>query len=390
MPNDRSEILEIVGQLHEGVVDAAMWERGLDGICRMLDIPFMVTGAVSRDGKGVTLDFGHRVTPGAIALLEGTLADPARNPWLALGAGHPLRRVATVDDIGGQQHLEGTRLWSDFYLPLGIGDSLGAPLERQPEYADILMVGRRRGQAEFRPQDVRALTAILPHLARAWRVRRTLTEMETLAGTLRFVLDRLERAIVVAGSDGKVRFANRAADQLLTRGDAIDARNGRLRAARPHHTSALRALIEQAGSTSVGAGSVAVDALALPSAGDGPSLAVVAEPLAPGHGDRLGHAAASGAILFIGDSEASRQPPADRLQVVYGLTAAEAQLASLIARGEGIAEAAATLGVSPNTVKYHLKAIFGKVGVERQTQLIRRVLADVGGLAEPEKLRPSR
>ena len=118
------------------------------------------------------------------------------------------------------------------------------------------------------------------------------------------------------------------------------------------------------------------------------SRCFVAEPLAPAHSDRIGHAGAAGAILFIGDSEASRSPSAERMRVVYGLTPAEARLASVIVAGEGIASACRTLGISPNTAKYHLKAVFGKVGVSSQAQLVRRVLADVGGLAEPEKLRP--
>jgi DNA-binding CsgD family transcriptional regulator len=93
--------------------------------------------------------------------------------------------------------------------------------------------------------------------------------------------------------------------------------------------------------------------------------------------------------LFISDSEACSTPPVQRLRVVYGLTAAEAQLTSLMVRGSDMASAARTLGVSGNTAKYHLKSVFGKVGVTRQAQLVRRILADVGGLAEPEKLRPS-
>ena len=74
--------------------------------------------------------------------------------------------------------------------------------------------------------------------------------------------------------------------------------------------------------------------------------------------------------------------------MVYGLTPAEARLASLVVDGHDPASAARALGVSANTVKYHLKTVFDKVGVGRQADLVRRVLADVGGLAEPETLQP--
>jgi DNA-binding CsgD family transcriptional regulator len=300
-----------------------------------------------------------------VSLLEGPLADPLHNPWLDLATTHPIRRAATVDEIGGRQRLERSRIWSEFYMPFDLGDSIGATLERQPEYADILVTGRFSRQPAFQSRDLNFVNAILPHLARAWRVKSALRDMENLAGTLRFVLDRLDRAIVVAAPDGKVRFANRAADRLLNGGNGLDTRQGRIRAARPRHTDKLLAMIEGAARTSVGGAAVAVDAVSIPAEADGPALAIVAEPLAPAHSDRLGHSADPGAILFIGDSGAASRPSAERMRIVYDLTPAEARLAALIVHGRDMKGAAQALGISPNTAKYHLKTVFEKVGVSR-------------------------
>jgi DNA-binding CsgD family transcriptional regulator len=38
-----------------------------------------------------------------------------------------------------------------------------------------------------------------------------------------------------------------------------------------------------------------------------------------------------------------------------------------------VSEAAKFLGVSPNTVKTHLKAVFEKTGVDRQAGLVRKI-----------------
>jgi DNA-binding CsgD family transcriptional regulator/PAS domain-containing protein len=385
-----TEILEIVGRLHEGVIDPAMWKQGIDGVCGLLAAPLMLVGDVAKGGHGVAFAFGHQTNPKAVSLLEGPLADPAHNPWLTVAERHPLRRPAMVADAGGREQLEASRVWQDFYVPFGIGDSAGAVLERQPEYSNVMIMGRLTRQPGFSPADMRMFGTVLPHLARAWRVRRALAEMEEMVGTLRFVLDRIERGVIVAGPGGEVRFANRAADALLSRGGSLDASRGRLRAARPHHTDALLALIDRAAATGVGAHSVAVDAVAIPSANGDPPLAVVAEPLAPAHSEVLGHHSVPGAILFIGDSEACTRPPIERLRVVYGFTPAEARLTAMIVEGHGIASAAQALGVSANTVKFHLKTVFEKVDVTRQTQLVRRVLSDVGGLAEPEKMLPAK
>jgi DNA-binding CsgD family transcriptional regulator/PAS domain-containing protein len=323
-----------------------------------------------------------------MSLLEGPLNDPVDNPWIAVARAYRLRRIGTVEDIGGQQAFEQTRVWNEVYRPLGLQDTLAGLLERQPEYSQVMVMARRTDQADFDAADRRALTGLLPHIARAWRVKQMLAEWKALSGTLKFVLDRLARPVLVTGPDGQIRFANRAADRLLTRGDAIDATRGRLCGARSSDTDALRRLIDGASRTGIGAGETAVDAIAIGGTDQFSPLAVVAEPLAPVHGELLGHGASPGAVLFLGESEATSRPATERLRVVYGLTEAEARLTSLIVDGYDVASAALAAGVSENTVKYHLKAVFGKVGVSRQAQLVRRVLADVGGLAEPHKMMP--
>ena len=59
------------------------------------------------------------------------------------------------------------------------------------------------------------------------------------------------------------------------------------------------------------------------------------------------------------------------------LTAAEAKLAGIIAEGATIDAAAKARGVSRETIRTQLKAIFSKTGTNRQTELV-RLLGGVG------------
>ena len=54
----------------------------------------------------------------------------------------------------------------------------------------------------------------------------------------------------------------------------------------------------------------------------------------------------------------------------YGLTGAEEKVTALIMRGYSAKETATRLGVSYNTIKVHLRHVFGKVGVRNQRALI--------------------
>ena len=72
-----------------------------------------------------------------------------------------------------------------------------------------------------------------------------------------------------------------------------------------------------------------------------------------------------------GHSDRSRrQTPAARANR-YGLTPAERRVAALIAAAHAPREIAVRLGISFYTVRAHLRSIYAKTGVNRQTALAR-------------------
>lgn len=381
MADVAQDILDVVGALHEGVVDDDSWTSGLDALSDVFAGAGIFLGTLPKGAAAFELH-GHRLDPAGVAVLAGPVANPVDNPFVAVAPHVPLRRPVTVDDIGGWETLRQSRAWRDFGLGFGINAPMGTVLERQPDRIEIMMLLRAKG--EYTAAETRVFACLIPHVARAWRVRRILDDWREKAGGMAAALDLLERGVVIigaiVGAGGEIRFANRSADRLLSSADGLDAPRGRLRAGRPHKTEQLLAMIGRAAGTAVGTDAVAVDALALDRPTGQAPLAVIAEPIAPGHSEYLGHTAQQGAILFVSDGDACVRPTSERLAAVYGLTAAEAQLASQISIGLGVGAAAAAQGISENTAKSHLKAIFEKVGVNRQTQLVRRIMADIGGL----------
>jgi len=60
--------------------------------------------------------------------------------------------------------------------------------------------------------------------------------------------------------------------------------------------------------------------------------------------------------------------------LVEALTPREREVLDLLADGVGNREIAQTLGISEHTVKFHLGAIFGKLGASTRTEAVRRGL----------------
>ncbi|MNO92645.1 Bacterial regulatory protein, luxR family [compost metagenome] len=71
---------------------------------------------------------------------------------------------------------------------------------------------------------------------------------------------------------------------------------------------------------------------------------------------------------------------------LFNLTPAETSLALELANGLSLEEAAEELNIRRNTARAHLRSIFSKTGVRRQTELVRLMLNSVVALGRPPKM----
>ncbi|MFN4354560.1 alpha/beta fold hydrolase [Parvibaculum sp.] len=124
--------------------------------------------------------------------------------------------------------------------------------------------------------------------------------------------------------------------------------------------------------------------------GDGPSLLrlvseegeeavfgyVVAEARMPDAlRRRLGFAqpAPDGAIVFVAPDREAATDEAHMYRETFGLTPAEARLSARLKDGLSLRGAAEELGISINTARNQIKSVFEKLGVNRQSDLIRHL-----------------
>ncbi|KQQ41209.1 hypothetical protein ASF58_07455 [Methylobacterium sp. Leaf125] len=78
----------------------------------------------------------------------------------------------------------------------------------------------------------------------------------------------------------------------------------------------------------------------------------------------------SHSVLLLIDLDATPILNHGALEQVFGLTRTEAKLATLMAQGATLAEAAALQGVRVATVRAQLRAIFAKTHTHRQAELV--------------------
>ena len=86
------------------------------------------------------------------------------------------------------------------------------------------------------------------------------------------------------------------------------------------------------------------------------------------------------AAVFISDPDLQESASRQILGELFDLTPAEANLATLLARGLSLAEVSTAQNISQHTARAQLKSIFAKTGVSRQAELVRLVLKSVASL----------
>lgn len=293
----------------------------------------------------------------------------ARCPWPArLGAS------GSVVDVSERLHpvedLVRTEYYNDWLKPQAQHHWLGIHPDAAGDRTLHLGVGRAEKRGSFGGEEERFFIELAPHLSRVIDIARRLDLLDKQASATALVLDGLRAGVLLVEADGTIAFANSVAEQLLRGNDGLTVRNGRLRAT-GLMDGALRAAIGAAALPGPGR---AGTTLSLPRTRADLPLSALIGPLAERDAPMVGTGPL--AMVLLGAPELDVGFNEDSLRAVYDLTPAEARLAAALCAGQSLADHADAAGVSINTVKYHLKSIFGKTGDTRQPELVRRLLAD--------------
>jgi DNA-binding CsgD family transcriptional regulator len=218
------------------------------------------------------------------------------------------------------------------------------------------------------------LQRLTPHLGRALDATIKLGHLADGTRQLTRVLQLMPNPALLLDGKGRITLANAAAEALLRTGDglALDRDGGlQLAAALPAETVALTRALAQALAVASETGSELGGPLRLTRPSGAAPLLLLPVPLPPPAFALWEMLEQARLLVLIVDPSAQSRTTAAAIQTTFGLTPAEARVAVLIGSGLSGPETAAMLGISPSTVKTHLKRCFEKTGVHSQVALAR-------------------
>lgn len=228
---------------------------------------------------------------------------------------------------------------------------------------------------DFSSDQIEVFQFLLPHLRVAMTTTTRLAELESRVASLEAAFDNLEAALVLLDAFGQVALANPSARAILGQGKELYLRKQELVAEGVNESAQLKSLLAKAIGTSTGKFTFGGGVMPVHRVGK-KALQILVSPLRSEKGVLPGGAVVA---VFINDPERQPPIPTEVLGTLFGLTAAEARLAVTLMEGRSLSEASEVRGLSRETVKSQLSAIFSKTDTKRQGELI-RLLARVPAL----------
>lgn len=291
----------------------------------------------------------------------------------------PIGTMITGDEVVPWELQRNTEFYNGYLRAGNVRHVIGGTLFRSNNYHMEFGLQRELGEKDFDENDKWLLNLLSPHMVRAAYINHQIGNVTLQKQWALSALNQLHIGIILLDDQSKVLFINGVAEQLISGSNGLSIGEYGPVLSNSADTAHLRSIIRDAAKLASGRGNISLFAggsmrVAAGECGRRMQLQIIPLPL--GLSERPFEGLPTGCVaVFVsleGVLHLSRALMADR----YGLTCAEARLASMMAEGNSLEDIAESLAVSIQTARSQLKSVFAKTGVRRQAELVALVLTD--------------
>ena len=358
---DDSSLTQTLGMIYDVAVAPDRWPALLDRLVQDFDCHFggMNISSANRDecramaigvDRAEHQDFVrrfNRTNPIALRVQRGLASE-----------------LIEASSLIARPEMERLEMYQAFYRPNDMGHTARMTIWNGRAGTQSITIARSWNTVAFSDKERSLARTLIPHLQRAAQMARHMQNADLLTMAAHSTLDALPHPVFLLAGDGRPIYANRGAEHLLRKADGLVAGREALTAASSSATRALEALIGAA-ARSPGKGGT----LRLSRPSGKPPLALVVIPIRRTN-DFFFFADQPAAILCVSDPAERETIDAAVLTALFGLTRAEAGLASALLAGHELPAIAASSGRSIHTLRNLLARVMAKTETSRQSELI--------------------
>lgn len=236
-----------------------------------------------------------------------------------------------------------------------------------------LKIFRDRTGTPFDAEEASVCDILVTQLRRGLELAAQLGTSEVERILYSSVMDRLSVGVILVDANRNIVKASSMAAGHLAARDGLQNQLGRLRALYANEDRELQDALRDAiaAATAGGGQPQLIRGVSISRNSGKRNLGLVIQPIGR---QELPVGSAAVVAVYIRDPEAAAEVENDLVRQLFDLTPAEAALARRLAAGLSLEDAAASLAISRNTARAHLRSIFSKSGITRQTELVRLML----------------
>lgn len=376
---------QLVADLYAGVLENNPWQTFARNLRAWLDC----------DAAGLTF---RQATAGSPSISLWECREPMPDHALREAAAHrsrfahldPLAQALTrpgeilnLDDVIDREQLAETAYYREFLQHYQLEYQLAMCIAEPGGWTCHLGLINGSARRNFDERDKQYLRELQPHLEHALSLYAALQQQILHKEIYRDALNKLAIGTIILNRAGRVLDVSQAAQEMIEKCSSLSLVDGQVVPVRAEQRYTLRRMIAAAAVWSEQRRKGAfVDVLRMEDQHNQHlGLVVRSSPSAPWYPSETGPSV----ILHLSgiDDRSTLESVVARL---FGLTASEALLATRLADGLTISEAAAELGLTESSARTYSKRVFAKTGTNRQAELVRLVLKSVAPLCVQECL----
>ncbi|HYQ39663.1 MAG TPA: helix-turn-helix transcriptional regulator [Pseudomonas sp.] len=372
---DLAEHDRLVTSLYEASLDSRLWNVPMEHMRDLFQANFatLILRVPEQTDTGLMIVAGDIEGHGKVTYITYPNTD---TPFVNM----PVDAVFTVEDVLGEEEWQRSSYYQHWCKPNGVYHVMGVDISTPDAGKLRFRLTRPETAPAFSARDRALCELILPHLRRALHMHNQLDRSQSMGTLYSQAISRLSVATIVLDESGRVLQQNPVAQEILAGADGLKLVGGRLEASYPSDNRELQRLVRNAFARQGKESPPIAEAVSIARPSGQVSLGVVVESV-----PSLEWAESKGqpaVVVYIRDAVGKSLASTAVTKQLFNLTPAETALSLELANGLSLEEAAEALNIRRNTARAHLRSIFSKTGVRRQTELVRIMLNSVMALGQ--------
>jgi DNA-binding CsgD family transcriptional regulator len=363
--------LDVIQAFYDAAMDESLWRGALESLCEITESQaasfWVLDGSEEpRLPTFICLNFDMS------AIKEYLDHTASIDPTVQYLVSHP-REPIVHDGLVITEREKDKHPYYDWHMRnIDTRFRMVGQVSMAPEVQAGVALHRTRKAGRYEPKDIARFSVLHKHLERALAIGFRLSTLGAIRQASAEWLDRGAAAVFFLDEHKRIVFSNRAAQEFSSANDGIRLRDDGIVLVRKQDNDKFEELVSQAISPIVPVDASHGGAMrALRPSGKRP-YGILVSPVSGNYPLLSGLRPA--VCIVITDPDCKKPLPNHRLRIAFGLTEAEARLASQLAAGEDMRSAARKLEITYGTARSRLAQIFQKTDTRRQGELIRLLL----------------